>query len=394
MNIKNKIEFTYNDYLNATSFSNLHDAARECESNGTIHKESTQKFRMDDLLHIADLHRLIEEDKYEILKYTDFTLYVPKMRHIKATRIRDRALQKSLCNNGLYVVFTQNFIDGNVACQKGKGMVYGINLLKTYLKDYYKQYGTNEGYWLKLDIKGYFDNTPHGLLKQTVENIVKQKDFIKHVFKIIDSFKDERPKEEIANDPLGERGVHLGSQISQLLQLNYLNDLDHYVTEELGIKFYIRYMDDIVMLFKSKAQARRVWKAIEQFINQNKGLQLNQRKSRIGRITDNVPFLKIFFKLGCSGKVHTRCKNKTYQREIKRMRKLAYIYFVERENPNTRKRLSLEQFIMHGNCWFGFAQWRCSKGQIRHMRKFYEEIIKEYAEKFKKYQKEKQLALS
>ena len=75
---------------------------------------------MNDLLHTADLCRLVEKDKYEILKYTDFTLYVPKMRHIKATRIRDRALQKSLCNNGLYEAFTYNFIDGNVACQKDK----------------------------------------------------------------------------------------------------------------------------------------------------------------------------------------------------------------------------------------------------------------------------------
>lgn len=380
---KDKIELTYNDYLNAVSFNNLHNVARDCESNGTIHKESTQKFRMNDLLHVADLHRIVEDGTYEIQKYTDFTLYVPKKRHIKATRIRDRALQKSLCNNGLYVAFTQDFIDGNVACQKSKGMIYGIELLKTYLKDYYKQYGTNLGYWLKLDIRGYFDNTPHCLLKQSVEETIKQEDFIKHVFKIIDSFKDERLIEEIVNDEYGERGVHLGSQISQLLQLNYLNDLDHYVVEELGVKHYVRYMDDIVMLFKSKYAAKRVWKAVEKFLLEKKGLRLNTRKSRIGRITDNVPFLKIFFKLGCSGKVHTRCKNKTYQKEIKRIRKLAYIYFFERENPNIRKRLSLEQFIMHGNCWFGFAQWRCSKGQIRHMRAFYEKIIKKYAEKFK-----------
>lgn len=383
MNNKDKIELTYDDYLNAVSFNNLHNAARDCESNGTIHKESTQKFRMNNLLHIADLHRIVEDGTYEIQKYTDFTLYVPKKRHIKATRIRDRALQKSLCNNGLYVAFTQDFIDGNVACQKGKGMIYGIELLKTYLKDYYKQYGTNLGYWLKLDIKGYFDNTPHCLLKQSVEETIKQEDFIKHVFKIIDSFKDERPLEEIASDPLGERGVHLGSQISQLLQLNYLNDLDHYVTEQLGVKFYVRYMDDIIMLFKSKYAAKRVWKAVEKFLLEKKGLRLNTRKSRIGRLTDNVPFLKILFKLSCSGKVHVRCKNKTYQKEIKRIRKLAYIYFFERENPNKRKRLSLEQFIMHGNCWFGFAQWRCSKGQIRHMRAFYEDIIKEHSEKLK-----------
>lgn len=378
-----KIELTYDDYLKAVSFENLYSAARECEGNGTIHKESTQKFRMNDLLHTADLCRLVEKDKYEILKYTDFTLYVPKMRHIKATRIRDRALQKSLCNNGLYEAFTQNFIDGNVACQKDKGMVFGINLLKHHLKDYYKIYHTHKGYWLKLDIKGYFDNTPHYLLKQTVADTLKQENFINHVFKIIDSFKDERSLEEIVNDEYGERGVHLGSQISQLLQLNYLNDLDHYVVEELGIKHYVRYMDDIVMLFKSKYATKRVWKAVEKFLLEKKGLRLNTRKSRIGRLTDNVPFLKILFKLSCSGKVHVRCKNKTYQKEIKRIRKLAYIYFFERENPNKRKRLSLEQFIMHGNYWFGFAQWRCSKGQIRHMRAFYEDIIKEHSEKLK-----------
>lgn len=83
------------------------------------------------------------------------------------------------------------------------------------------------------------------------------------IYEVIDSFKDTRPQAEIDADLFGERGIALGSHLSQLLQLMYLDGFDHYVKERLRVRHYVRYMDDMLMLVPTKEEAWRVYHAAE-----------------------------------------------------------------------------------------------------------------------------------
>ena len=148
-----------------------------------------------------------------------------------------------------------SFIYDNLACQRGKGTTKAIERMKYHLRKYFLENHTNKGYYVKLDIHHYFQSTPHQKLKEIVAERIVQPDFQKRVFEIIDSFKDERPQEEISHDEFGERGIGLGSQCSQLLQLLYLDELDHLIKEKFHVAHYLRYMDDMIILVSSKEEA-------------------------------------------------------------------------------------------------------------------------------------------
>ena len=101
-------------------------------------------------------------------------------------------------------------------------------------------------YGVHLDVKKYFPSTPHDELKEMDKRRISEERFLPFLYEIIDSNKDERPREEIDADPFGERGTGLGSQINQLHQIALLDPMDHDL--KCICRDYIRYNDDILML--------------------------------------------------------------------------------------------------------------------------------------------------
>ena len=103
---------------------------------------------------------------------------------------------------------------------------------------------------------------------------MKDKDALDIVFKIIDS---------------EEKGLGIGNMTSQVLAVFYLNDLDHYIKEELKIKYYVRYQDDFLLFHPSKEHLKECFEKIKLFL-EKENLMLN-RKSRIYKNTNNFIFL-------------------------------------------------------------------------------------------------------
>lgn len=358
---------TKEKYLKAISFDELIKATNECVR-GVKWKESTAKFYTNRLYRIAELRQLLKTNKYKLQNYIKFMTFDPKPREICATRIRDRVLQRSLCNNGLYDAFVNPFIYDNLACQKGKGITASIKRMKYHLNKYFHENNTNEGYYLKLDIHHYFESTPHEELKKIVKYYIREENFQKIVFDIIDSFDDKRSDKEIKLDPFGKRGIGLGSQCSQLLQLLYLNDVDHYIKEQLKVAHYIRYMDDMILLARTKEHANFLLQKIKEIL-ERKGLTLN-KKSKISRIQDNIQFCKIIYKLSKSGKIKTKVVRKTFNREIRRIRKYKQLL--------KDGKISIKDLIQHGNTWYGFAKWRCSGKQIKFIKDLFRNTFSEF----------------
>jgi len=218
--------------------------------------------------NVLDLHRKLKDGTYKIKPYREFMLYVPKRRIIRSTYFCDRVVQRSLCNNGVYDAITHSFIEDNVACQTGKGTAYARERVLKHLTRFSKKMNSTKGYFVKLDLHSFFDTIPHESLKECVKHAIIQRGFRKCVFDVIDSFDmvDQRSQEEIDADPFGRRGIALGSQLSQLLALLYLNDFDHYVKEQLRVKHYVRYMDDMLFLAESEKEARKIMKVATEYL--------------------------------------------------------------------------------------------------------------------------------
>ena len=103
----------------------------------------------------------------------------------------------------------------------------------------YKKY-----YILKCDISKFFSSINHDILKEKILKRIKDKDAIKIVFDIIDSYSP---------------GLGIGSMTSQVLAIFYLNDLDHFIKETLKIKYYVRYQDDFLLFHPSKEYLKYIF---------------------------------------------------------------------------------------------------------------------------------------
>lgn len=357
------------DYNKAISFSELLKASYECKR-GVMWKDSVCKWMFHKIENIQNLRQSLIDNTYKIDKYTIFKIFEPKLRIICSTSFKDRVIQRSLCNNGLYEILTKPLIYDNGACQLNKGTNFTNKRLEVHLHKYFANNKTNKGYILKLDIKNYFGSTPHSELKKVIDKYVKIEEFRCYLYLLIDSFKDNRSVVEIKNDSFGKRGIALGSQLSQLLQLLFINDIDHHIKEKLKIKHYIRYMDDMILIHNDKQYLTFCKQQIEKLLSL-KGLTLNP-KSRIFRLDQSFQFCKIIYKLTSAGKIKKRCARSSLNRELRRSRKYFSLYYKE-------KKINYIQLLLHYNNWYGHFKDRLSKKQIVFMNSRLKKIISRYS---------------
>ena len=152
------------------------------------------------------------------------------------------------------------------------GTKKGYELLNEYHRKCKIKYG--DYYILKCDISKFFASINKEILKEKIIKKIKDKDAINIIFKIIDS---------------EQEGLGIGNMTSQILAIFYLNDMDHFIKEDLKIKYYIRYQDDFILFHESKTYLKYCFQEIKAFLKKEK-LELN-RKSRLYKNTNNFIFL-------------------------------------------------------------------------------------------------------
>ena len=358
--------------MNPFDLSSLINAAFLCTKNVTW-KESVSLWMSNYVSNCTKLANEISKGDYRLSDPIVFHIKDPKPRTISAMKFRDRVVQRSMCECGLYEDLTRDLIYDNCACQKGKGVTFAIDRLKHHLHKYYNKNHTNGGWVVRLDVRKYFPSIPHELLKEEVKKRVSNPEVVKMVNHIIDEAVKIECEDDLSfnSDGFGVRGIGLGSQISQLLALAYLSDLDHYVTEQMPeVMGYTRYMDDMIMFARTKADAKAAYDKIQAFI-EKKGLKLNP-KSKISRLDLPLEFLKVIFRLTPTGKVCLRGTRKSLNREIHALNVKIKMF--------KEGRLSYNDLLQHTNTWFGYAIHRCGRRQV----KFIKNLIKKKFEGFEK----------
>lgn len=333
------------------SFHKLYKATQVCRKN-VRWKDSVAHFSNHSLKSVHNLKLFIESGKYQISPYSVFEIREPKLRKITSTRFKDRVFQRSLCDNYLTREISKNFIPNNYACQKDKGTDRARECLTRNLKMFCKEHGIN-GYVLKLDIHDYFGSTNHEIAIREVNKRVKDEWTRQEVERIIRSFGDGV-------------GIGLGSQVSQLIQLAVLDDVDHYITEHLGINLYVRYMDDFIIIHEDKEYLRICLKRIRRKLNRQK-LDISPKKTQISRINQPIRFLGFTFKLWESGKVTWRLLPSNIKTEKRKLRKLARRVLLGK--------MSIEEYGECYKSWRAHAMKSDSRYRIRKMDQFKEELI-------------------
>lgn len=292
-------------YQKACSFGALYKGLKKSCRN-VRWKDSVTGYEANGLKNTLELSKALRSGKYHISKYQEFTVHEPKERRILASRLVDRQFQRSLCDNGLYQDIVEHLIRDNVACQTGRGVDDAMNRMKIHLQRHYRQYRA-DGWVLKCDIHHFFPETRHDVAKAAVMKYVSDPDAARAVCDIIDSFD-------------GEKGIGLGSQISQLVELLVLNDLDHYIKERLRVRGYIRYMDDFILIHHDREYLKKCLDTIRDKLA-DMGFELND-KTQIFPLRQGVRFLQWKFVLTDTGKVLVLMDKKKISKQHRRIRKL------------------------------------------------------------------------
>ena len=291
-------------------FESLYRAMLVCKR-GVMWKDSVAGFVKNGIVNCSQLELELMRGTYKISPYNIFTIHEKKTRTIVSPRIRDRVFQRSLCDNYLTRQISRGFIYDNCACLPGKGTDFARRRLECHLQRFFRRHGLN-GYALKVDIHDFFGSTPHDVAKAAVRKRVDDAWTVDRVEEIIDSFVHISP----------DRGMGLGSQITQLVQLAVLDDMDHYIKERLGIKGFVRYNDDFILLHESKEYLVYCLSEIKRILG-DIGLVINDKKTAIQPIRQGIHFLGFSFRLTETGKVIKTVLHKKISKERKKLRKIA-----------------------------------------------------------------------
>lgn len=316
------------DFEKICDIDNLYKAYKKSK-----HKDL--KFQSNVSEELQKLKQELETKTYKISPYHEFTVYEPKERLIKACSFKDKIVQHSICDNVLLPMLKKEFIQTNYAGQIGKGTHYGLDCLKAQMYLAYCKYGYD--CWIvKADISKYFYNIRHDKLKEIVRYFVKDEDVYWLCEKFIDS--------------TDEIGLPLGNQISQAYALLYLSGLDHFITGELGVKYYGRYMDDFYLIVESREYAKWCLEAIYEYVR-TLDLELNG-KTQIIPFKNGIKFCGFHTYVTKEGKVIRKLlneKKRVAKKRYKKMTKLVKERKLSEENFY-KSYNAFKNHISHGNC--------------------------------------------
>jgi hypothetical protein len=249
----------------------------------------------------------LQAGKFKTPGFFEFDLFERgKKRHIRSTVISERVVQRCLCDNAIIPAMQRTFIYDNGASMKNKGYTFAVNRITEHLRKHYRKYG-QDGYILIFDFSKFFDNVSHEIIKRMMRKEITDKRILKLSDHLIDAF--------------GDKGLGLGSQISQVFALASANGLDHLCKEVLKIKGYARYMDDGYLIHHSKEYLRKCLDAIKTICNEL-GIVLNKKKTQIVKLSHGFTWLKIRFFLTSSGKVIRKIYKRSVTKQRQKLKKL------------------------------------------------------------------------
>lgn len=281
---------TYNNLYNKiTNINNLILAWKKARK-GKAQKDYVIEFEKNLKDNLLNLQKELKDQTYRPKPLTTFILRDPKTRKISKSDFRDRIIHHAIVNI-IEPIFDKTFIHDSCANRKGRGNLFAIKRF-----DKFKQKVSHngklksllnnnqiEGYCLKADIKHYFEEVGHNILLTLIGRKIKDEQVLNLIEKIV---APNTPSRES-----NKKGMPLGNLTSQFFANIYLNELDYFVKHTLKIRYYVRYVDDFIILNNSKSQLN-VWKnQISIFLRENLKLELHPEKSKIIPLSKGIDFV-------------------------------------------------------------------------------------------------------
>ncbi len=333
------------------------------------------KFELKLEENLFALHHELSTRTYTILPSIAFIVFRPVQREIFAADFRDRVIHH-LVVNYLDPIYEPRLLANSCSCRKGKGTTFGVDLCKRYMRACSDNYSRN-CYIMKLDIKGYFMTMNRQRLYDKIDELIGKGErkaaengtpppfdagLLRYLLHLI-IFNDPRtncivkgtrkdweglpPSKSLFHSPEG-CGFPIGNLTSQVFSNIYLHDLDSFIVHKLGLKYYVRYVDDFMIIHEDKQLLIDLVGVLKHFLKENMGLDLHPNKIYIQHYAKGVQFLNAYIK-----PYRTYIRNRTKSQAYQTLRPWNE-YFDTLPEGETPPREKLEEFRAQINSYLGF----------------------------------------
>lgn len=310
----------------------LNECAMECTRQSRW-KETTQRYLSNLLVKNLELQKEVLSGTYKVSPTVDFILNERgHIRQIEAPVVRDRIVQKTLMKYVLTPSLRPYLIYDNYASLTDRGTSFARKRFEVLLHKYMRKHGT-DGYILLIDVKKYFNNIDHDVLKQLIAPRIANQP--QEVIDLIHYVIDTSSKTD--------KGLNLGSECPQIFAVYYLNPIDHFVKVVKGVKYYGRYMDDIFVIGQSKAELASLLGEISDQLALLR-LEINHEKTHIIKLAHGFTWLQIKYNITKTGKLLKRMSHSKVVRERRRLKAF-------------RRMMDLGQMAERG-IWEAYQSWR------------------------------------
>jgi len=285
------------------SFQNIYQNYLQCRKNkrNTINQLEFEAYLLDNLW---ELERDLASKSYKIGRSLCFLTSSPKLREIFAAEFRDRIVHHILVRK-LEPFYEKRFISDVYNNRKNRGIHLATKKAQSYMN------ATGKGYYLQLDIKGFFYNLDKNILFMKIFNdidrleptIPNKKEILwlsnkiiyhdptrNYVFKGDQSKLALLPEHKTLFKIPKSKGLPIGNLTSQFFANVYMNDFDNFIKRKLKVKHYLRYVDDFVLFDTSKERLNHLYKEIEFYLWYELGLKL-RADTKLRKHSDGLDFL-------------------------------------------------------------------------------------------------------
>ncbi|MFA4952968.1 MAG: reverse transcriptase domain-containing protein [Candidatus Pacearchaeota archaeon] len=228
-----------NIYEEIISLKNLILAWKKARK-GKTKKYYVKYFEENIAYNLKLLHNELKSQTYKPKPLVTFILRDPKTRKISKSDFRDRIVHHAIVNI-LEPIFDKTFIYDSCANRKGKGNLFAIKRFEKFQRRVTNNLHS-KAFCFKADIKHYFQEVNHEILIKIISRKVKDEKIIWLITLILKNFESNN------------KGMPLGNLTSQFFANIYLNELDYFVKHQLKAKYYIRYVDDFILLNSSRKE--------------------------------------------------------------------------------------------------------------------------------------------
>jgi retron-type reverse transcriptase len=283
------------------TFKNIYQCYLDCRKQ----KRNTYnalRFEINAEENIFKLEQELKNRTYHPSRSILFAAKKPKLREIFAAEFRDRVVHHILARE-LEKIWEPIFIHDSYACRDNKGTHKAVVRLQSFLRRITKN-GNVRAYYLQLDIKDFFTSINKELLFTIIRKRVENPEVLWLTEKILfwdctESYVRRGNPHLLLNIPTNKTlfgkenlsGLPIGNLTSQFFANIYLNELDQYVKHVLKAHYYLRYVDDFVILSPDASQLSTWQSQIEEFLTNRLKLRLHPKRRKLLLISNGIDFL-------------------------------------------------------------------------------------------------------